>query len=115
LGPDAGAGLFACVSYQPNDYITKYEGELRYCQQSTLTKAEKGYTLLWEKDRAYLIGLRQENLTAGSGLGSLANDINLSKGMKEKNNARFARPVTMHRLDGMGARTMTYYNDSSLR
>jgi hypothetical protein len=23
--------------------------------------------------------------------------------------------VTVHRLDGMGARTMTYYNDSSLR
>jgi hypothetical protein len=27
----------------------------------------------------------------------------------------FENHVTVHRLDGMGARTMTYYNDSSLR
>jgi hypothetical protein len=92
LSPNARAGLFVCVSYQPNDYITKYKEELRYCKQSTLTKAKNCYTLLWENDRADLTGLRQENLTAESGLGSLANNKNLLKGMKEKNNARFAKP-----------------------
>jgi hypothetical protein len=94
LGPDAGHGLIACVSYQPGDYITWYEGELRCCKPSKVTKAENDYAVQWEKNRSSLIGLWHENLKPGRGLGSLANDRNLGKveGPCKKNNARFSLP-----------------------
>lgn len=92
--PRCWHGLIACVSYQPGDYITWYEGELCCCKPSKLTKAEKDYALQWEKNRSSLIGLRHGNLKPGRGLGSLANDRNLGKveGPRKKNNARFSLP-----------------------
>jgi hypothetical protein len=92
LGPDAGHSLIACVSYQPRDYTTWYEGELCYCKPSKLTNAKKDYALQWEKNRSSLIGLWHENLMPRWGLGSLANDRNIGKveGPRKKNNARFS-------------------------
>ena len=97
VGPDAGQGLIACVTYQPGDYITWYDGDLLYCHPSKLTKAEKSYALQWEKNCCSLVGIRESDLAPGRGLGSFANDRNLSKGsgdkaLRKKNNARFSLP-----------------------
>jgi hypothetical protein len=111
LGPDAGAGLFACVTYQPGDYITQYAGELRYCHPSTLTKEEKSYALQWEKNRASIIGLRQTQLTAGCGLGSLANDRKLSSVGRATNNAYFSNPDKIHQCFWLKAETLVKPGD----
>lgn len=97
LGPDSGNGLFASVSYQPNDYITKYEGPIRYYKHpSELTKQERNYALQWEKNKAAIIGVHMGQISSlGCGLGSLANDSHLGKGSssnKRQNNARFSAP-----------------------
>ena len=87
----------ACVTYQPGDYITWYEGTFRHCHPSELTKAEKNYALQWVKNTCSLIGIQGRDLSPGQGLGSIANDRNLSKAsgdkaLRKKNNARFSLP-----------------------
>eukprot|EP00243_Klebsormidium_subtile_P011563 TRINITY_DN6599_c0_g1_i3.p1 TRINITY_DN6599_c0_g1~~TRINITY_DN6599_c0_g1_i3.p1 ORF type:complete len:329 (+),score=5.93 TRINITY_DN6599_c0_g1_i3:77-1063(+) len=93
LGPAAGYGLFACVNYQPGDYMAKYEGSIvHYSHSSPLTKADMSYALQWEKNRSAIIGVRMGTITEGCGLGSLANDSNLSRIPGLRNNARFSLP-----------------------
>lgn len=93
LGPKAGNGLFACINYQSGDVITKYEGSIiQYGRLSPLSEAERSYALQWEKNKSALIGVKMEQLKEGCGIGSLANDSNLSKLPGLKNKARFSLP-----------------------
>jgi hypothetical protein len=111
LGPDEGAGLFACVTFQPGNYISQYARELRYCHPSTLTKEENSYALQCEKNRASMIGLRQSQLTAGCGLGSLANDGKLSNVGRAANNAYFSSPDKIHQCFWLKAKPLIKRGD----
>lgn len=50
------------------------------------------YALQWEKNKSAIIGVSMAKVTEGCGLGSLANDSNLSRIPGLKNNARFSVP-----------------------
>lgn len=73
--------------------MATYEGSIvSYSNSSPLTKVEMSYALQWEKNKSAIIGLSMANITEGCGLGSLANDSNLSKIPGLRNNARFSLP-----------------------